>query len=91
MQSFRVTAVSLRSQPASPQANLDHHAAWVARAKADDPDIICFPELGLSGYSITPGNLGSLRTGAGAFHAGARRPGARAQRHARRRHCRERP
>ena len=53
MQSFSVTAVSLRSQPASPQENLDHHAAWVARAKAENPDIICFPELGLTGYSIT--------------------------------------
>ncbi len=53
MDSFRVTAVSLCSQPASPRENLDHHAAWVARAKADDPDLICFPELGLTGYSIT--------------------------------------
>jgi predicted amidohydrolase len=54
MQSFRVSAVSLCSRPASPQANLDHHAAWITRAKADNPDLICFPELGLSGYSITP-------------------------------------
>ena len=54
MQNLRVTAVSLRSRPASPQANLDHHAAWVARAMAEEPDLICFPELGLTGYSITP-------------------------------------
>ena len=54
MRSFRVTAVSLRSRPASPAENLGHHAAWVARAAADEPDLICFPELGLTGYSITP-------------------------------------
>ena len=53
MESFRVTAVSLCSKPASPRENLDHHAAWVARAKVENPDIICFPELGLSGYSIS--------------------------------------
>ena len=72
MQSFRVTAVSLRSRPASPQENLGHHAAWVARAKADDPDLICFPELGLTGYTIDCGYLGIIRAGAGAFHPGAR-------------------
>ena len=54
MRSFRVSAVSLCSKPASPRENLDHHAAWVVRAKAESPDLICFPELGLSGYSITP-------------------------------------
>ena len=53
MESFRVTAVSLCSQPASPQENLSHHADWVARAMAENPDLICFPELGLTGYSIT--------------------------------------
>ena len=53
MDSFRVTAVSLCSQPASPQENLEHHAAWVERAMTEEPDLICFPELGLTGYSIT--------------------------------------
>ena len=53
MDSFRVAAVSLCSQPASPRENFEHHAAWVERAKADNPDFICFPELGLSGYAIT--------------------------------------
>ena len=74
MQSFRVTAVSLRSKPASPQENLDHHAAWVARAKADDPDLICFPELGLRQHRLHHhfSHLGFIRTGAGAFHPGAR-------------------
>ncbi|MYB75979.1 MAG: carbon-nitrogen hydrolase family protein [Chloroflexi bacterium] len=53
MDSFRVTAVSLCSQPASPRENLEHHTAWIERAKAENPDLICFPELGLTGYSIT--------------------------------------
>jgi predicted amidohydrolase len=54
MKSFRVAAVASRSLPASPESNLEHCAAWTARAAQAGAALVCFPELSITGYVTTP-------------------------------------
>ena len=52
--SFRVAAIAFRSQPVSPETNLDRMQAWLARARDGGAALACFPELGVTGYLTTP-------------------------------------
>jgi predicted amidohydrolase len=55
MQAFRLAAVTMRSVPASPAQNLPATEAWVKRAKAAGAQMVCFPELSVTGYLTAPG------------------------------------
>lgn len=50
MESFRVAAISTRSKEGEPEENMEHVASWVAKASKKNPALICFPELGVTGY-----------------------------------------
>ena len=52
MESFRVVAISTRSQEGKPEENMEHLASWVAKASEKDPALICFPELCVTGYVL---------------------------------------
>ena len=55
MRDFRVAAVAMKSMPASPDQNLESTARWVERAAAAQAQVVCFPELSVTGYLTTPG------------------------------------
>ena len=54
MQSFRLAAVTLRAEPASPARNLESHARWVEKAAAAGAKLVAFPEISVTGYVTTP-------------------------------------
>jgi predicted amidohydrolase len=54
MKSFRLAAVAMRSQPVSPEKNLEHMPRWLAQASEQGADVVCFPELSVTGYVTTP-------------------------------------
>jgi predicted amidohydrolase len=54
MRSFRLAAVTQRSLPCSPDANLERTESWVRKAKDAGAAMVCFPELSVTGYETTP-------------------------------------
>jgi len=44
----------MRSVPAVPEKNLPRMAEWVTRAKQQEADLVCFPELAVTGYIAAP-------------------------------------
>ena len=54
MNDIRVAAVIFNSIVGRVQQNLERMIPWVERAKAKGADLICFPELNVTGYSTNP-------------------------------------
>lgn len=50
MKDVTIAAVSMRSRPAEPRANLDRHVPWVEKAKAAGADACFFPEMSVTGF-----------------------------------------
>ena len=53
-ESFRLAAVTQRSQPASPEKNLDAMGPWIEQARDAGVQLVAFPELSVTGYVTTP-------------------------------------
>jgi len=51
MKNIRIAAVIFNSPVGQVQQNLDRMLPWVKKAKKERADIICFPELNVTGYS----------------------------------------
>jgi N-carbamoylputrescine amidase len=51
MKDIRIAAVIFKSIINRPRKNLDRMVQWVKQAKNQGADLICFPELNISGYS----------------------------------------
>ena len=62
MAALRIALVISRSPVGEMQHNLDAVHGWVRRAGEQQADIICFPELNLSGYSNHPDIVQSAET-----------------------------
>jgi N-carbamoylputrescine amidase len=54
MKDIRIAAVIFNSPVGQVQQNLERMIPWVERAGAEQADLICFPELNVSGYSTHP-------------------------------------
>lgn len=54
MKSFRLAAISTRSVPAAPEKNLGHMNSWLTQAKDKGAELVCFPELNVTGYVLGP-------------------------------------
>ncbi len=54
MNDIRIAAVIFNSQINQVRHNLDRMAPWVKEAKKERADLICFPELNVTGYSTKP-------------------------------------
>ena len=54
MEDIRIAAVIFNSAVGQVQRNLDKMLPWIEKAKAEGADLICFPELNISGYSTDP-------------------------------------
>jgi len=54
MQDIRIAAVIFNSALNQVQQNLDRMQPWIGKAKKEGADLICFPELNVSGYSTDP-------------------------------------
>ena len=54
MKDIRIAAVTLNSAVNRTRDNLDRMASWVKQAKNQAAQLICFPELNVSGYSTKP-------------------------------------
>ena len=52
MDDLRIAAVVMRSVLGETQDNLNRMKAWVGEAASDGADLVCFPELNLTGYSV---------------------------------------
>ena len=58
MQDITIAAVSMHARPGEIDRNLSHTESFVIRASDLGADIICFPELSLTGYSLDqPGRM----------------------------------
>jgi N-carbamoylputrescine amidase len=53
--SVRVAAVVFNSPRGTARANLDRMEGWVAGARAQGAEIVCFPELNITGYGTDAG------------------------------------
>jgi N-carbamoylputrescine amidase len=53
MQDLKVAAVSMRSETGHIEKNLERTAFYVAEAARMGADVICFPELSVTGYTLT--------------------------------------
>jgi len=53
MKDIRIAAVISNSPTENTPANLDRIAIWVKKAKKQDAAIVCFPEMNITGYSIS--------------------------------------
>jgi len=51
MNDIRIAAVMMKCPLGRTQDNLDRMAGWVAAAKKKGADVICFPEMNVTGYS----------------------------------------
>ena len=58
MKDIRIAAVIFNSAVGQVQHNLARMLPWIAKAKKAGADLICFPELNVSGYSTKPGVKG---------------------------------
>ena len=54
MKDIRIAAVIFNSPVGQVQHNLDRMLAWIKMAKKRGADLICFPELNVTGYSTMP-------------------------------------
>jgi predicted amidohydrolase len=54
MQQFRVSAVAMQNWVGQLERSLAQIAHWAGRAKAQDADLVVFPELSLTGYLTAP-------------------------------------
>ncbi len=54
MKDIRIAAVIFNSVVGQVQQNLERMIAWVERARAEGAEIICFPELNVTGYCTDP-------------------------------------
>ena len=54
MRDIRIAAVIFNSVVGQVQQNLDRMLPWIKKAKTEGADLICFPELNVSGYSTDP-------------------------------------
>ena len=54
MKDNRIAAVIFNSPVGQVQQNLDRMLPWVKEAKQEGADLICFPELNVTGYSTDP-------------------------------------
>jgi len=52
MRDLRVAAVCMHSEPGGIRENLDRTASFVSRASKAGADVVCFPELSLTGYTL---------------------------------------
>jgi N-carbamoylputrescine amidase len=52
MRDLRVAAVCMHSETGEVRENLDRTASYVARASEAGANVVCFPELSLTGYSL---------------------------------------
>ncbi len=52
MEAFRLAAVSMRSEIGEIERNLDRMEAFSAQAAASGADMVCFPELSVTGYVL---------------------------------------
>ena len=55
MQDIRIAAVIFNSAVNHTQNNLDRMVPWIKLAKSQAAQLICFPELNVTGYSTKPG------------------------------------
>ena len=54
MKDIRIAAVTFNSAVSRPRDNLDRMASWIKQAKSQAAQLICFPEMNVSGYSTKP-------------------------------------
>ena len=54
MKDIRIAAVIFNSAVGQVRHNLARMLPWIEKAKKEGVDLICFPELNVSGYSTTP-------------------------------------
>lgn len=54
MKNIRIAAVIYNSVVGQVQHNLERMLPWIEKAKAEGADLICFPELNVTGYSTDP-------------------------------------
>ena len=54
MQDIRIAAVIFNSVFNQSSYNLDRMVPWIKKAKSQGADVICFPELNVTGYSAHP-------------------------------------
>jgi len=54
MKDLRIAAVIFNSPVGQAQRNLDRMLPWIKKAKTEGADLICFPELNVTGYSTDP-------------------------------------
>jgi predicted amidohydrolase len=54
MKDIRIAAVTFNSAVSRTRDNLDRMASWIKQAKDQAAQIICFPELNVTGYSTKP-------------------------------------
>jgi N-carbamoylputrescine amidase len=52
MEDLRIAAVVMRSVLGETSDNLNRTATWVRQAVSEGADLVCFPELNLTGYSV---------------------------------------
>ncbi|HSM74094.1 MAG TPA: nitrilase-related carbon-nitrogen hydrolase, partial [Desulfobacterales bacterium] len=50
---LRIALVVFHSRADSPAVNLDRTVAWAQKAAAAGADLVCFPELNITGYDIS--------------------------------------
>jgi N-carbamoylputrescine amidase len=53
MDDLRIAAVVMQSVLGQVQDNLDRMKAWVGEAASEGADLVCFPEVNLTGYSVS--------------------------------------
>src|SRR5687767_597333 len=49
---FKLGMAQINTALGNVQANLDKHLEYIDRARAEQVDLLCFPELSLTGYSL---------------------------------------
>ena len=54
MKDIRIAAVIFNSVVGQVQQNLDRMLPWIKKAKKEGADLVCFPELNVTGYSTDP-------------------------------------
>jgi len=50
MKDVTIAAVSMRSRPAAPEANLERHVSWIKRARDEGASVCLFPEMSVTGF-----------------------------------------
>jgi N-carbamoylputrescine amidase len=50
MKTFKLASVSLKSRPGEPIENMERHIPWTEKAKDNQCDLVCFPEMSVTGF-----------------------------------------